>query len=149
MINISVDYSKELKEMFSRMEKPDWQKIYSEFMRRTSMIAKKNMDSQITMDGAAYLPLSAGYRKRKIAEKGNLPILVYTGRLKRAISNPNSGDFDYRINGSSLQYGVNIPYAGYVHKNRPFLIAREGINEEQWKALQEIYINYLQNGEIK
>lgn len=85
---------------------------------------RRHMDSEAA---GGWTPLNDEYRLRKIEEVGAVPILQYSGRMYRSLTEEDAPNFVREEDADSLKVGTSDPKARRHHEGRGRLPVREVI----------------------
>jgi hypothetical protein len=103
---------------------------------------QRHMDSEGSGD---WPELSAGYAADKEAAVGNLPVLQYSTRMYRSLTEEGADNYVREESAESLKVGSSDPKAGYHHYGAGRLPVREVIrvtDEEAKGHLQVFHDGY-------
>jgi hypothetical protein len=127
-----------LTEVISDQRERGWQRnvdVRLDFERRY-------LDSE---GAGGFTPLTPGYAAQKEAAVGFLPILQYSGRMYRSLTEEGAPDFVREEEASSLKVGTSDRKARAHHEGRGRLPVREvmkATNEEAEAHLQVFHDSY-------
>ena len=90
-----------------------------------------------TEAGGGWTPLNDEYRLKKVEDVGAVPILQYSGRMYRSLTQEGAPNFVREEEANSLKVGTSDPKARAHHKGTGRLPAREVMKatDEEAKAL--------------
>lgn len=94
-----------------------------------------------TEGAGGFKPLTPGYAAEKEAEVGFLPILQFTKRMYRSLTEEGAPDFVREEDANSLRVGSADPKARYHHEGAGRLPVREviRITDEEAKAHLQVF----------
>jgi len=103
---------------------------------------RRRMDTEA---GGGWTPLNDEYRLQKVEEVGAIPILQYSGRMYRSLTEEGAPDFVREEGADSLKVGSSDPKARFHHEGAGRLPVREvmeATNEEARDHLQVFHDSY-------
>jgi len=108
-------------------------------------IFKTTKQNFILKTTGKYPPLSPQYAKYKEKVKPNLPILVFSGRLRDSVTNNGNKDTIRIIGKKSLVQGTRVPYGRYVQEGTSKMPERKFlfIDNAQSLRIERILADYV------
>lgn len=109
---------------------------------------RRRMDTEA---GGGWTPLNDEYRLQKVEEVGAIPILQYTGRLYRSLTEEGAADYVREETAQTLRLGSSNPLARYHHEGAGRLPRREVIvvtdeeGREHMEVIEESYVGIAQS----
>lgn len=103
---------------------------------------RRHMDSEA---GGGWTPLNDEYRLQKVEEVGVIPILQYTGRMYRSLTEEGAPNFVREEDADSLKIGTSDRKARAHHEGKGRLPVREvmrATDEEAKDHLQVFHDSY-------
>lgn len=103
---------------------------------------RRHMDTEAA---GGWTPLDDEYRLQKVEEVGTIPILQYTTRMYRSLTQEGAPDFVREEEADTLKVGSSDPKARWHHKGAGRLPVREvmqATNEEAQAHLQVFHNSY-------
>jgi hypothetical protein len=91
--------------------------------------------------------LTSAYKRQKQRAVGFMyPILRRSGFLEKSITESGDSDSIVRMTKTDMDLGTSIPYAGFVHKRRPFImIGAEQTGPEEFNVRRQRWIETIEN----
>lgn len=106
-------------------------------------IQKENRKNFILKGSGKYAPLSPEYAEQKARKVGNLPILVFSGRLRDSVTARMNGDSIFEVGRDSVTVGTKTPYAPFIQRGtrkmpaRPFLFVTRAQERSFERIIQD------------
>jgi hypothetical protein len=103
---------------------------------------RRHMDTEAA---GGWTPLDDEYRLQKVGEVGAIPILQYTTRMYRSLTQEGAPDFVREEEANSLKVGSSDPKARWHHEGRGRLPKREVIaitdeeGRQHFEVIEESY----------
>lgn len=122
-----------LTELVSDQRERGWQEnvdVRLDFQRR-------HMDTE---NAGGWKPLSPGYAVEKEEAVGNVPILQYTGRMYRSLTEEGAPNFVREDEADSLKVGTSDPKARAHHEGKGRLPVREVMKATDAEAQAQLQV---------
>ena len=108
---------------------------------------RRHMDTEAA---GGWTPLNDEYRLQKIEEVGAIPILQYSGRLKRSLTEEGATGYVREETAETMKVGSSNPLARYHHEGAGRLPKREVIlvtdaeGRDHMEVIEEDYASIAQ-----